>query len=483
MAWYPCCCDQGNTIYVPCCLHGIQAIVECRTDEGSIRMTEAFLTHLPRAATSVNHWSPMAISTVWEPYSLGGTDWYHWGLGPVTPEDVFLAAAGGNWKLQIKFRNVSAGYDYINNVSVPSRVQIRSIRLRFSFWVNSDYQYFVDLHPASLTGSGWTNLSNLTNPQASPVAESVLLGNCNSAAPIMATFAEARWQDVRHVIDNISQPYRAYKFDNPLSGNPADDQYLCFKALKQTLEPTTNNVTQEAITNCESVICNPDCDCLGSRLPLSISPPISTCQDCRCTTNTPIKLGGYGSTYPDPPVYTWPQVITGDEWTIRGFAKWWKGDTNEQVLLWHGSECFAAPPSVPIFSFALVRWALFNQWFLKIRMPGANVGIFSYISDTTVRDQWFFWWIRKKKIGETQLFEYTFGVRNADNRMQPLNESVYAPGISTILGEDGEGFSLVSNIDNSSSFAGCVDGLTFNPYAELDYFLDSIKNGGCTIGA
>lgn len=475
MPGYPCCCTAKNSLYVPCCLYGIEFRFFGRSygGTGGEKLKHLYLENMDNGNgrdVSADHGSVMTYGEQFSGVTYGSIAWYDWGL-PITLENLFEPQPAGNWIIRMTFRNINLA---------PSTFELRDCVLRFSFFNPLDsalltgFSQVVELYPIAVGGVGWDDSVNLVTP--SLTSRTLLPSRTNSSELVLIYGAIPYGEpgQVRTSIHSVRWPFASFEF--PRDGGP-ETRDFCMEFFKATDEPVRDNTSPALVVNCEQSPPCVECSCIAAR-PLDQG----TCDNCRCTSNTPIKLGGFGPTAPEPSIVD----ITGDdngkavgkEWTVYGHGKILGPNEVDQTLLWVGYEDFQG--NQPMTALALIRTFApgVTEW--RLWLVGLNGNLtYQEAADPTINEAWFFWWIVKKQVGQTVTYKFGIAPHSGGASVSPEIEAADMdfPGPTSdydfwaILGDDPETSHPVDP-DTSArldrSYAGCVDGLGFKDSAATD---------------
>jgi hypothetical protein len=468
MPGYPCCCDDKNSLYVPCCLYGIgfQLFGRSLGGSGGIKLKHLYLENMD-GDTSADHGSVMIYSEDWSGVMYGSLSWYDWGL-PVTLENLFEAQPGGNWRIRMQFRNI--GLETIG-------FELMDCTLNFSFFkpLGTGFAQTIQLYPESVGAAGWTDSINLLTPGGS---STISLASRSNSPEIVLVYGSIPYGDpgqVRTAIDVTRRPFLAFDFQED---GGSEIRKHCLEFLNSTTDPPRDNSGLELITSCDVSPPCVECSCRAAR-PLDQD----TCDDCRCVSNTPVKLGGFGEVNPEPSIVD----ITGEdngkgvgpEWTVYGHAKALGPFITDQTLIWTGYEDFQG--NQPMTVLALTRTT--TGWRLWLVGLDGNL-TFLDAADPTVNGGWFLWWIVKKKVGQSVTYKFGIaphaGGASISDTIEAADADFPGPGSDhgdwAILGDDPSVSLVPIAFRLDSSFAGCVDGLSFKDSAATDEEMLALAN-------
>lgn len=465
MPGYPCCCNDKNSLYVPCCLYGIafQFFGRAYGGTGGAKLKHLYLENMD-GDVSADHGSVMVYNENWSGVTYGSLSWYDWGL-PITKENLFEPQPLRNWTVRMQFRNIG-----LQDLTL----EITDCSLQFSFFNPLDnptltgFKQTIQLYPTSVGGTGWTDSINLITPG---MVSSVAIPSRQNSPELVLYYGSIPYGnpgDVRTAIDTTRRPFLGFDFQQE---GGTEIRKHCLEFFKPTEDPERDNVGEDqTIISCDYPTC-PECSCRAAR-----PNDQDTCDNCRCTSNTPIKLGGFGEVNPEPSIVDITGEdngkAVGDEWTVYGHAKALGPFVTDQTLIWVGYEDFQG--NQPMTVIALKR--TFTGW--QLWLVGLNGALtFQDAADITVDGAWYLWWIVKKKVGQTVTYKFGIAPHDGGSSVSDPIEAADAdfPGPGSdygdwaILGDD-PSVSLVPSLGTrlDSSFAGCVDGLGFKDSAATD---------------
>lgn len=473
MGWYPCCCDQKNSLYVPCCLYGIAFRLFGRNIGGvaNCKLKHLYLENMA-GDVSADHGSVMLYGFEWSGVTYGSLSWYDWGL-PITKANLYEPQPGGNWKIRLQFRNVT---------ELETTMEITGCTLLFSFFNPLDnplvtgFQQTIELYPESVGGGGdWTDTASLTTPGGTA---SILLQPKTNSPELVLGYGAIPYGGPGQLKTSISATRSLFlAFDFQQDGGTEVRKH-CMEFYKPTTDPVRDDTGLAVITDCEVSPPCVECSCRAAR-----PNDQETCEDCRCISNTPIKLGGFGEVNPEPSILDITGadngVASGDNWTIYGHAKQLGPFITDQTIIWTGHEDDQG--SFPATQFTLQRTAV--EWRLWVKKLDNSL-TYQEAADPGSDGAWFVWWIVKKKFGAGDV-RYKFGIAvhsggaSVSDWITAADMNFPGPGseLWAILGDDAETSQVPSSVTSQrvdSSFAGCMDGLGFLGYAAEDQEMEDL---------
>lgn len=478
MGWYPCCCAGKNSLYVPCCLYGIAFNLKAYSPsiQGICYIKHLYLQNMA-GDVSADHGT---VTKYWDSdfqdFQFGSLYWYQWGL-PISLENLYEPQPNGNWKVRFQIKNIDIH---------PAQFKVKDCTLSFSFWVplGTGHMQTVTLNPVSV-GGGWTDEVNLVGNVGEAYCDIPAEG---LSSELELTYDAIPIAEVKTTVHTSRSFFYSFTFP---STEDASTARHCMEFFKATSDAPRDNTSPVLTINCNTDgDAYGDWDCVSCSCLASRPDSPETCSSCRCVSNTPIKLGGFGPTAPEPSIVDITGFAGGkaesEEWTVYGWAKdLGPGLNSRSTLIWTGRDSVAAnnaPQTVVSFK-RVIQVGFPTAWRLSI--PGFN-GILDYVEGAEPPDyegNWFFWWLVKKKDGGNKKYKFGMITTAGGAVISDWLSNVSDVGWDgfTVLGDDGEFSFLPTSVRLDESFFGCVDGLTFVDYAAEDIEMQTKASAGCTV--